>query len=100
MGDDVLPDPIYTLEYRTVERYNSGGKYKVPDIYDVIENEKINILNSDKYEWLSEVPLRFYQAKFEEDYFIPVGQQVVLLNNNTMLVGIWGKIILAHRVKP
>ena len=83
-----------------VPEYNDGGKFRLPSFYEFIENEDINIVNSEKYESWSELSLKFYQVKFKDDYFIPVGTQVILLNNDTMLVGIWGKIILAHRVKP
>jgi hypothetical protein len=99
LGEDEFPDPEYILEYLTVTEYNDGGKYILPDIFSFIQDESINIVNREKYKSLSEVPLKFYQAKFKEDYFIPVGTQVVMLNNDTMLVGIWGKIILAYRVK-
>jgi hypothetical protein len=99
LGEDEFPNPEYILEYMTVAEYNEGGKFKLPSTYGFIIDEGIDIANSEKYNDLSEVPLKFYQAKFKEDYFIPVGAQVVMLNNDTMLVGIWGKIILAHRVK-
>jgi hypothetical protein len=99
LGEDEFPNPEYILEYMTVAEYNEGGKYILPDIFSFIQDESINIINREKYKSLSEVPLKLYQAKFKEDYFIPVGTQVVMLNNDTMLVGIWGKIILAHRVK-
>ncbi len=99
LGEDKFPNPKYTLEYMTVTEYNDGGKYILPDVFSFIQDENIIIVNREKYKSLSEVPLKFYQAKFKKDYFIPVGTQVVMLNNDTMLVGIWGKIILAHRVK-
>jgi hypothetical protein len=35
---------------------------------------------------------------FKENYFTPVGTQIELLNENVILVGVWGDIILAHRV--
>lgn len=99
LGKDKFLNPEYTLEYIKAPEYDNGGKFRRPSFGDFIENENINIENSEKYESWSEVPLKFYQAKFKKDYFIPVGTQVVVLNNDTMLVGIWGKIILARRVK-
>lgn len=99
LGEDEFLNPEYILEYMKVPEYNDGGKFRLPSFYEFIENENINIVNSEKYKSWSELPLKFYQVKFKEDYFIPVGTQVILLNNDTMLVGIWGKIILAHRVK-
>ena len=99
LGKDKFLNPEYTLEYMTVTKYNDGGKFRLPDVFGFIHDENINIVNRKKYKSLSEVPLKFYQAKFKEDYFIPVGTQVVVLNNDTMLVGIWGKIILARRIK-
>lgn len=99
LGEEKFLYPKYILEYMTVAEYNDCGKYKLPSTYGVILDQNIDIANSEKYEWLSEIPLKFYQANFDEDYFIPVGTQVVVLNNDIMLVGIWGKIILARRVK-
>ncbi|WP_010247963.1 hypothetical protein [Acetivibrio cellulolyticus] len=99
LGKDKFLNPEYTLEYMSVAKYNDGGKFRLPDVYSFIHDENVNIVNREKYKSLSEVPLKFYQASFKEDYSIPVGTQVVMLNNDTMLVGIWGKIILARRVK-
>ena len=99
LGNDKFLNPEYTLEYMKVPEYNDGGKFRLPDVYGFIHDENISIVNREKYKSLSEVPLKLYQAKFKEDYFIPLGTQVVVLNNDTMLVGIWGKIILARRVK-
>ncbi|WP_372999180.1 hypothetical protein [Lutispora sp.] len=100
LGGEKFFNPKYNLKYMTIPEYNDGGKFKQPSLYDVISNENINITNSEKYEWLSEVPLEFYQVNFDEDYPISVGTQVVVLNDDTMLVGVWGKIILARRVEP
>lgn len=98
LGKDEYLNPEYILENMKVPEYNDGGKFRLPSFYEFIENENINIVNSEKYESWSELPLKFYQVKLKDDYFIPVGTQVILLNNDTILVGIWGKIILAHRV--
>lgn len=57
LGDAEYCDPLYELQYQSVEEYDNGGKFD----------------------------------------FIPVGTQCILLNKDTMLLGIWGKILLAYR---
>ena len=44
----------------------------------------------------------WFQIAFENDpdyenIIVPLGVQCVLLNDETMLVGMWGKIILAYK---
>lgn len=53
----------------------------------------------DEYEYMGDVSLVYFVILFDEHHFTPVGTQCVLLNENTMLVVVWGKIILAHRVE-
>ena len=38
------------------------------------------------------------EVSYGEFDFIPVGAQCVILNEGTMLIGLWGKILLAHRI--
>jgi len=99
LGEKMFLNPKYTLEYMKISEYDDGGKFRLPDFYGYILNEKINIENKENYKDLSDVPLKFFNVTFDKDYFIQVGTQVVMLDKDTMLVGIWGKIILAHRVK-
>jgi hypothetical protein len=54
---------------------------------------------------LSQVELMRIEVKFDyetdyQDYpFIPVGTQAVLLNSNTMMIGAWGKVLLAYGIQ-
>lgn len=97
LGENIYEKPVYYLKYTTCEEYNNGGNYILPDFYGFLNEEDIIIENSDKYTETSLVPLKYLEVTFEEEYFIPVGTQCVLLNSDTMLVGIWGKVILAHK---
>lgn len=98
LGENIYKKPVYHIEYKTCEEYNNGGNYILPDFYGFLNEEDIIIENADQYTETSLVPLKYLEVAFEEEYFIPVGRQCVLLNSDTMLVGIWGKIILAHKV--
>lgn len=106
-----LSDPLYDVDKNSAEYSN---------FYSFIEGEEIN---TDEWNERSyETPLlrvditfefdelqRFYdtpgevQAKLDENphlekYVNPVGGDILLLNEDTMLIGTWGKIILARRV--
>lgn len=104
LGENVYDNPAYFLDYLTIKEYNDGGKYILPDVYGFITNEGIHVYNEDNYESLSDAQIKRYQISFDEAvkygeyHFIPVGTQVVLLNETTMLVGAWGKILLAYKI--
>ncbi len=99
LGQDKYPNPIYNIEYRTASSYNDGGRYKLPDFFGFINDSDIVVDGKSEYgQYWSELPLKVYDITFTEEHFIPVGTQIVVLNDDTILVGIWGKIILAHRV--
>lgn len=105
LGEEIYMSPQYVISSPTVKEFNSGGKFQQPDLYEFIKTEDIKLTGIEDYEYISEIPLQQYELSFdkvvgyEKFDFIPVGTQCVLLNNNTMLVGVWGKILVAQRVK-
>lgn len=104
LGSERYNSPEYIFTNRTVKDINDGGKFCDPDIYEFILDEKIEVVNADHYNSLTEVPLLQIEVRLSKevsygDYdFIPVGTQCIILNEDTMLIGIWGKILLAHRI--
>lgn len=101
IGDNKYKNPEYEIEHKAVERVQSGGIFR-PDIYTLIAEEKIRINNEEEYD--SETLLLWFDVDFpyEVSYgkydFIPVGTQCILLNEDTMIVGTWGKVLLARRI--
>ena len=58
-----------------------------------------NILNLSQVE-LMRIDVKFdYETNYQDYPFIPVGTQAVLLNSNTMMIGVWGKVLLAYRIQ-
>lgn len=98
LGDKEFLTPIFSLEYMTVKEFNDGGDFKLPDVYTFLLDENIIIDGIDEYESLSDIPLKVYKISFDEDYTIPIKSQFLVLNHDTMLIGVWGKIILAKRI--
>ncbi len=104
LGDRIYDNPEYIVKYVSVEDFQNGGKFRLPDVYSLIEEKQIKVNKSDEYNSLSETLLLRFDITFTDDVqyetysFIPIGTQCVLLNNDTMLIGIWGKILLAHKV--
>lgn len=104
LGSERYNSPEYIFTNRTVKDIYDGGKFCDPDIYEFIFDEKIEVVNADHYNSLAEVPLLQIEVRLSKevsygDYdFIPVGTQCIILNEDTMLIGIWGKILLAHRI--
>lgn len=72
-------------------------------MYTFITEEGIKINNEEKY--TSKTPLIYFKIEFKEEIsykkynFVPVGTQCVLLNHDIMLIGLWGKVLIAYRVK-
>jgi hypothetical protein len=99
LADKEILSPNYSLEYMTLKEFNEGGNFKLPDAYTFLLDEEINIEGSEKYESLSDVPLKVYEVSFDEDNLVPVKKQFVVLNQDTMFIGVWGKIILAKRIE-
>lgn len=104
LGSERYNNPKYVLTNRTVKDINDGGKFYNRDIYEFIMDEEIEISNAEKYDYLAEVSLLQVEVEFDKEVnygdfdFIPVGTQCVILNKRTMLIGLWGKILLAHKI--
>lgn len=105
LGSQIYDEPRYIFKDVSVEDFQNGGDFRLPDLYSLIEEKQIKVEKSNKYDNLSETLLLRFDITFADDVqydtysFIPVGTQCVLLNNNTMLIGVWGKILLAHKVR-
>lgn len=103
LGDAKYKNPNYVITNITIESFDDGGRFRLPDIYTFIAEEGIKINNEEKY--TSETPLIYFKIEFEEEIsykkynFVPVGTQCVLLNHDIMLIGLWGKVLIAYRVK-
>lgn len=103
LGSEVYTNPEYAITNMTVKKINEGGIFYNPDLYEFIIKNKIQIFNENNYEYLSEVPLLQVEVNFSEEIkygdlsFIPVGVQTIVLNENTMLIGLWGEILLAYK---
>lgn len=91
--------PMYSVSEFKFYDFNNNGNFKYPDLYEVVKKEGIKVNKMEEYEDMGDIPLAYFLVMFEENNFIPVGTQSVLLNENTMLVGVWGDVILAHRVE-
>jgi len=103
LGEEKYNNPQYNLSTVTVDEYEAGGKFRLtagyPSVQEFIENGGIKVDRMDDYGYIGELPLECLRIRFEEDYFIPVGTQCIILNDDTMLIGLWGKIIIAHRIE-
>ena len=105
LGDVEYANPSYSVSQITVKEYNEGGGFRNPDLYTLIAEEEIDVEGNadtpDLYQArLIRVDVTFdYETDYLDYSFIPVGTQVVLLDHNTMLVGVWGKIMLAYRIQ-
>ena len=104
LGDVEYSNPCYMTSEITVEEYNQGGDFRNPDLYTLIAEEEMEVEKGENISDLSQALLAYidvkfdYETKYLEYSFIPVGTQIVLLNRDTMLIGVWGKILLAHRI--
>ncbi|MDE7222161.1 MAG: hypothetical protein K2O34_00085 [Acetatifactor sp.] len=105
LGDVVYANPCYLVSEITIGEYNEGGGFRNPDLFTLIAEEGIAVEGYVIDSHLSQARLIQVDVTFdyETDYldysFIPVGTQAVLLNHDTMLIGVWGKILLAHRIQ-
>lgn len=90
LGDEKYINPEYILTNRTVKDVNEGGSFHNPDLYEFIINEKIEITGEEDYEYLAEMPLLQVEVRLDNelsygDYnFIPVGTQILVLNENSI----------------
>ena len=105
LGDVEYVNPCYLVREITVGEYNEGGVFRNSDLLTLIAEEEIEVERNAISPNMSQARLLWVDVAFdyEADYldysFIPVGTQVVLLNYDTMLVGVWGKILLAYRIQ-
>lgn len=105
LGTAEYAQPKYSVEEESIESINSGGDFKTPDIYGLIADEEIPIFNEEAYNSITDALVTIVKIDFEYEVaydgydFIPVGTQVILLNEDTMLLGLWGEILMAHRIK-
>lgn len=102
LGTEKYNNPIYSVEKETLFEFNEGGDFKLPSFLQLIDEKEIEIYG-EYSEDESDYIIPFFQidfdygVKYDKYDFIPMGTQVVLLNDNTMLVGVWGKIMIAYR---
>lgn len=99
IGKEKFLNPRYESKYIRFENYKNGGGFRQPHPYEVIQNRKINIRYNENYECLADVELETFSIDFDYDYMIPYGTYIVVLNENYIFVGNWGKVILASRIK-
>ncbi len=103
LGDKKYENPQYVENYVTLEDFNDGGRFKTPTVYDVIDNEQIQVGNGETNVLETEVMMCIVDFEGETEYngysFIPVGTEIVLLNEDVMLVGVWGEILIARRIR-
>lgn len=127
LGDDIYLKPEYVLDHISLREFDFEGYFdrtpNFPSALELIEIENIYLDGAQDYDYLDDIPLQslrvesfegteyfkdlpYGQIEIEVEkkpilkkYFNPVGRNCLLLNKNTMLVGSWGKIILAHRVE-
>ena len=97
IGGIIIKNPIYTIEETNLGKYERGGKFHMPTPFEVIESEKIYVSDSENYEYLGDLPIKVISVQYNE--YILYGNYCVILNDNKMFIGGWGKIMLATRIK-
>ena len=103
-GDEVYLNPEYRLSDFPADEYIFNGSLHFSDFYAFIEEHEISIDRADEFETIDDIPLAYFTVDYKEDEeysehrFVPVGRGCILLRKDTMLVGGWGKIILARRM--
>lgn len=98
IGESSYLNPSYVLEMTNTSDYSDGGIFKSPTLAGLILSEEIYVSDSENYEWLSEVPIMQYKITLNAEVFNPLISSVLVLNEDTILVGTGGKIILATRI--
>lgn len=103
IGDKIYDNPSYTFDEVSVDDIEIGGKFRLtdnfPGVIEFLIKENVELDSSDAYDYLGDVLLLHYDISFEPYQHIPVGSRGIMLNHDMMLIGTWGKIILAHRVQ-
>ncbi|MGN0157072.1 MAG: hypothetical protein ACI39N_07470 [Lachnospiraceae bacterium] len=105
IGDKVYENPKYITSEDTVKGFDLGNSFRPMCLYTLIVEENIEMEKTENSENLEDAIIVEYDLEFENEVsygkydFIPVGAQVILLNDDAMLVGVWGKILLAYRIE-
>lgn len=97
LGDAMYENPQYIQSETTIDLFQKGGRYFAPtNLYALVKEEDILFDTYD--DSLIEMKVEFENSvKFDTYDFIPVGTEVVFLDENTLLVGWWGKILIAYK---
>lgn len=102
IGDKKYKNPEYVIEYETVGAIDRGIRSRPVDLHTFLAREEILVNNEEDY--TGETLLLRFDVDFADEVsygkfnFIPVGTQCILLNEDTMIVDIWGKVLLARRI--
>ncbi len=99
LGDQKFFSPMYKVSEFRFYDFNNNGDFENPDLYEFVKKEGVHIDKIEEYENMDDIPLTYFLVTLNENNFIPVGDQCLLLNENIMLVGVWGDVILAHRLE-
>ncbi|MCL2083024.1 MAG: hypothetical protein FWH04_07305 [Oscillospiraceae bacterium] len=108
LGDWKYIASEYSLWGFVISSYLSNGSFWRSDFEKILDDNNIDLDKKGEYEDLGDIPIDYVTVSAlrecsyrDGDDFPspPVGDQCLLLNKDTMLVGVWGKIILARRVK-
>lgn len=101
LGDKMYQNPIYQVDSVSFEEYDAGGKFIHPGLYGL--EDEIHFLGEEGNTATAKFPayaISFYEeVTYDKWDFIPLGTEVIMLNENVMLLGYWGKIMLAYRVE-
>lgn len=104
LGEEEYESPAYQIQYDTVLGIDhEGGRPRFePHLHDYLLDKGIEVKAMENP--LDPMVIKFFvefegKVSYGEYPFIPVGAACILLNDDTMLVGVWGKLLLAHRVE-
>ena len=99
LGNQKFFSPMYEITELSFYEFNNNGDFENPDLSEFVKKEGMYVNKMEEYENMDNIPLIYFLITFKENNFIPVGTQCVFLDENTMLVGVWGDVILAHRLE-
>lgn len=95
-------NPQYKYITELVPEFNGKYDYRAPNFYYFIKEEGIQIdgiNNYDEDKFWAGLPIQCFEVEsIDHEISIPVGMNGMILNEDTLLLGIWGEGILAHRV--
>lgn len=104
LGEKEYDNPQYKISEVTIEELDEGGMFRPKTVADFLEEEDITLEGGEQYSSTAEVPLRQFTVNFQDEVtfgrygFIPMGTRCTVLNSDVILVGTWGKIMVAYRV--